>query len=158
MTHLPYTNGDLRAEAARQYAEILRDPDRLEVQDEMQGTPIPSRASDGILWQQAGVDDFHDAVNQVHELLKDAPDLSRWAVDLGANGLKTTSELTWGRHDNAWDLAIQIAHRPGLKDDLREAITAAVREVVRIVLDNRCIDDVHLLHQDPPAPGEDVPF
>ncbi|MFD5566595.1 hypothetical protein [Streptomyces cadmiisoli] len=151
MFNLPYTNDDLRREAARQYAEIVSKPDLLEVGDEMRTRPIASTAGGkpekATTWTQLSGDEFHDARNEVQELLDDAADVSRWAVDLGACGLRFTSELAWGRGGDAWDLAVQIAHRPGLSNELREAITAAVRGAVNRVLDDRGIDDTRLLHQ-----------
>lgn len=134
----PYTDGDLRTEAARQCAEVLRAPDRLEVGDEMQGQPVPSR-SGSVRWGELSDDDFHDAGNEVYELLDDAPDLSRWAVDLGANCLTRTTELTWGHPDN-WSLAVQLAHRRHLADDLHDAIVTAIQGAVDSVLDSRGLD------------------
>lgn len=136
-----YTDNDIRHEAARQYADVLRSPDLLEVGDEMQPHPVPSRTGDAetVRWGQLSGDDFHDARNEIHELLDGVPDLSRWAVDLGACGLRKTTGLAWG-HGMAWDLAVQIAHRPGLDDGLHEALVRAVAGVVRLVLDNRGLD------------------
>lgn len=151
MTDRTYTDDDLRQEAARQYAAILRNPDLLEVGDEMRDTAIPSAAADtedkGRTWGHLPYDDFHDASNQVQELLDDAVDMSAWSVNLGARYLKTTTELAWGRGGDAWDLAVQIAHRPRLSTELREALTDAIRGAVNLVLDNRGITDTHLLHQ-----------
>lgn len=144
----PYTDDDLRTEAARQYAEVLRAPDRLEVGDEMAGQPILSRVDDAgtMRWGQLSDDDFHDAGNEVHQLLDSAVDMSAWSVNLGARYLKTTTELAWGRGGDAWDLALQIAHRPGLSTELRDALTGAVRDAMNHVLDNRGLNDTHLLH------------
>jgi hypothetical protein len=147
VTDRPYTDDDLRTEAARQYAEALRSPDLLEVGDEMQGQPIPSTVVDlepdtgeplemSRTWGQLSGDDFHDARNEIHELLDSAPDVSRWAVRLGTCYLRQTTELAWG-HGDAWDLAVQVAHRPGISDDLHQALVGAVRDAVQLVLDNR---------------------
>lgn len=151
MTDLTHTDDDLRREAARQYAEVLRNPDLLEVGDEMRDTPIPSAAAEqesenGLTWGHLPYDDFHNARNEVQELLDSAVDMSAWSVNLGARYLKSTTELAWGRGGDAWDLAVQIAHRPGLSTELRDALTGAIRGAVNLVLDNRGIDDTHLLH------------
>jgi len=149
MFNPPYTNDDLRREAARQYAEIVSMPDLLEVGDEMRPRPIASTSGDtpetATTWGQLSGDDFHDARNEVQELLDDVADMSRWAVDLGACGLRYTSELAWGRGGDAWDLAVQIAHRPGLNPQLHEAIVAVVRGAVRLALNNHGITDQRLL-------------
>lgn len=139
MTNDPYTETDLRHEAARQYAAILHAPDLAEVGEEMYGQPIPSTvAGQTVRWRDLSGDDWHDARNGIHEHLEDAVDLSRWAVDLGACALTRTTELAWG-HPKNWDLAVQVAHRRGLKDDLHDALTEAIRGAVRLVLDNRGI-------------------
>lgn len=146
VTSLPYTDEDLRAEATRQYAEVVSAPDLLEVGDEMRSRPVPSRSADeSFRWGQLSDDDFHDARNEVHELLDDALDLSRWSVDLGACGLRKTTELAWGRGGDAWDLAVQIAHRPGLKPELHKALVDIVRGAVRLALNNHGITDQRLL-------------
>lgn len=138
MTDFPYTDTDLRVEAARQYAEVLRAPDRLEVQDEMQGSLIPSRSGDGrtVRWGALPGDDFHDAANRVHELLDDVPDLSRWSINLSGSSLTRTTELAWG-HGSNWHLAVQVAHRRRVDDDLHTALIDAVRDAVNTVLDGR---------------------
>ncbi|RSS11368.1 hypothetical protein [Streptomyces sp. WAC08401] len=149
MTDLPYTDDDARAEAAAQLRSA-RDPEFFEIN--IEGHKIPSRGA--FQWDQLGDVDFHDANREIGEHVEYAVDLTRWSVDLGATGLKATSELAWGRGGDAWDLAVQIAHRPALNDDLREAITAAIRSAVNHVLHDRGIDDTHLLHQATPASKE----
>jgi hypothetical protein len=149
MFNRPYTDDDLRAEAARQYAEVLRSPDRIEVQDEMQGTAIPSRsdADQTVRWGQLSGDEFHDAANEVHELLDDAPNLSRWAIDLSACVLTRTTELAWGHGDN-WHLAVQLAHRRGIHNDLSGAFANAIRNAVNQVLADRGIDAPEIKQND----------
>lgn len=154
MTDRPYTDDDLRAEAAS-LLRAARDPETFEVN--IEGHKIPSRGD--FQWDQLGDDDFHDADRDITEHVEYAVDLNRWSVDLGANNLHATSELAWGRGGDAWDLAVQIAHRPCLKDDLREEITAAIRSAVNQVLDRHELDDTRLLHHRKPEPiSDDVPF
>lgn len=153
MTDQPYTDDDTRAEAAAQLRAAV-DPQTLDV--DIEGHKIPSRGD--FQWDQLDSDDFDDANREITEHVDYAVDLARWSVDLGANSLSCTSELAWGRGGNAWDLAIQIAHRHALKDDLREAITAAVRDAVSGALASHGIDDTRLLHHHKPEPVTDVPF
>ncbi|MDQ0809902.1 hypothetical protein QFZ63_001616 [Streptomyces sp. B3I7] len=153
MTDTPYTDDDARAEAAAQLRAAV-DPENLEVDTE--GHKIPSRGD--FQWDQLDDDDFHDANREITEHVEYAVDLTRWSVDLGACGLGYTSELAWGRGGDAWDLAVQIAHRHGLNDDLREAINAAVKDAVTAALTGHGIDDVRLLHHHKPEPSRDLPF
>jgi hypothetical protein len=153
MTDSPYTDDDLRAEAASQLRAAV-DPENFEVT--IEGHKIPSRGD--FQWDQLDDDDFHDASREISEHVEYAVDVARWSVDLGACGLGYTSELAWGRGGDAWDLAIQIAHRPGLKDDLRGAITNAIRNAVSEALANHGIDDTRLLHHHEPPLSRDLPF
>ena len=141
MTDQPYTDDDARTEAAAQL-RAARDVEFFEVN--IEGHKIRSRGD--FQWDQLGDDDFHDANRAIGEHVEDALNLARWSVDLGACYLKATTELAWGRGGDAWDLAVQIAHRPGLSTELRDALTAAIRGAVNLVLDNRGITDTHLLH------------
>lgn len=143
MSDVPYTDEDLRAEAADQLRAAIADANLTESLA-FEGHKIPSRGD--TQWDQLGDDDFHEADREIGEFVEYAVDVARWSVDLGACGLKRTNELAWGRGGNAWDLAIQIAHRPGLSDGLRTAITSAVRAAVDAALDNHGIDDTRLLH------------
>ncbi|MDX2628616.1 hypothetical protein QBA57_28750 [Streptomyces scabiei] len=51
MTDLPYTDDDLRAEAARQHVALTEDPDFMGVGEQMQGSEIesmlPPKEADG---------------------------------------------------------------------------------------------------------------
>lgn len=128
MSNLPYTDDDLRQEAARLHARAARGAD-----DSIR--PAVERK-----WgTQAAPDQVDEACDKLVELLDDAVDLSRWAVDLGANCLTRTTELSWG-HPTNWTLAVQVAHRPGLNDDVHQALVDAIRGAVRLVLDNRGIN------------------
>jgi hypothetical protein len=135
MTDQPYTDDDLRSLAAKLQAQAALDADdqiRSAVQRRWAG-----KASD---------EQIDEACDELVSLLDSAVDMSTWSVNLGARYLKSTTELAWGRGGDAWDLAVQIAHRPGLSTELRDALTAAIRGAVNLVLDNRGITDTHLLH------------
>ncbi|MDH6226245.1 hypothetical protein [Streptomyces sp. MJP52] len=99
MTDRPYTDDDLRAEAARQHAALTEDPDFMSVGEQMDGTPIPSTVVDlesetgeplemSRAWSQLGDHDFDEAQRKIHDLITSAVDVSEWAVALGAEGLE----------------------------------------------------------------------
>jgi len=133
MTDQPYTDDDLRAEAARLRTQAARDA------DERIRPTIENK------WRSLNADQIDEACDEVVGLLDSAVDVSRWAVDLGACGLRQTTELAWGRDGDAWDLAVQIAHRPGLNPELQRALVAVVRGAVRLALNNHGITDQRLL-------------
>ncbi|MFJ2110543.1 hypothetical protein ACIOEX_01220 [Streptomyces sp. NPDC087850] len=95
----PYTDADLRAEAAWQHAGLTEDPDfggvgeqmedrfvRYEVVDADHGGLMPAPGSPR--WSEAGEGEFDKAQRKIHDLIDNAADVSEWAVDLGADGLE----------------------------------------------------------------------
>lgn len=142
MPDFPYTDTDLRAEAARQLRDV-QDPENLDVT--IEGHKIPSRGD--FQWDQLDGDDFHEADREISALVEGAPDLSRWAVDLGASFLNRTAGLVWGYGDN-WLLAVQVAHRRGIAEDLHAALVDAVRGAVNDVIADRGLDAPELPQTD----------
>jgi hypothetical protein len=99
LTDRPYTDDDLRAEAARQHATLAEDPDYMGVGEQMEDrfvryevvdpehgdlTPPPGTPR----WNELGEHEFDVAQNQIHDLINGAANLSGWAVDIGADGLE----------------------------------------------------------------------
>ncbi len=76
MTDRPYTDDDLRTEAARLHARAARDTDG-KIRQAVQRR-----------WgSQLDVDQLDEAGDALVDVLDRAADTSRWAVDLGADGL-----------------------------------------------------------------------
>ncbi|MFJ8923920.1 hypothetical protein ACIREK_31135 [Streptomyces sp. NPDC102415] len=94
MTQKPYTDDDLRAEAARQHYTATTDLDFMGIGEQMQDSPIESTTAlvdspVGPTWAEAlGVDEFEAAQRAIDCLLGSAVDVSDWAVSLGADGLE----------------------------------------------------------------------
>ncbi|MFF5670303.1 hypothetical protein ACFY8S_09225 [Streptomyces hygroscopicus] len=99
----PYTDEDLRAEAARQLKNAGEDPDFVGVGEQMEDAWVPSveTTEDGSArtWKQLLVvededrDDedytaFDEAQRKIHDLINGAADVSEWAINLGADGLE----------------------------------------------------------------------
>lgn len=122
MTDRPYTDKDLRAEAARLHARAARNAD-----DGIR--PAVERK-----WGDAGLDEIDEACDTIVSLLDGAVDVSRWAVDLGVAGLTETVSHGWHCTTTGWDLAIQIADHPQTKPELRAQVKAAVVAAVDRVL------------------------
>ena len=87
MTPRPYTNADLRAEAASCLHALSIRPTPGDIHRSLPGTYIDShRTNDG----GATWDDLLDpagmgaAVAEIHALIEGAADVSEWAVNLGA--------------------------------------------------------------------------
>lgn len=138
MTDLPYTDTDLRAEAARQHANLLDEAlDFAGVGESLFDAPVASRRQDDGLsstWDEIVQDDEAGEVQEkVHALIRGAADVSEWAVNLGAAGLTQTISMGWYVTGSGWDLAVQIAHLPQIKPEVRDEIESAVRLAVERV-------------------------
>jgi len=137
MTDRPYTDDDLRAEAARQHAGLTEDPDFMGVGEAMDGTPIPSTVVDlepetgeplemSRAWSQLGDHDFDEAQRKIHDLINGAADVSEWAVNLGADGLEPLPEQLSAQTDNGPWFRLHFAVRPDMPDDMRRALVEGI--------------------------------
>lgn len=85
----PYTDDDLRSEAARQHKALTEDPDFMGVGEQMDDEVIPSDPES--TWGDLDEVDCDAAQNAIHDLITGAADVSEWAVRLGADGLEPDS-------------------------------------------------------------------
>ncbi|MFI0268607.1 hypothetical protein [Streptomyces luteogriseus] len=103
MSDRPYTDDDLRAEAARQHAALTEDPDFMGVGEQMEDAPV-DHTDDGetsLTWGEllvpqgagASYEAFDEARRKIHALINGAADVSQWAVNLGADGLEPTEHV-----------------------------------------------------------------
>lgn len=100
MTDQPYTNADLRTEAARQHAALTDDPDFTGVGEMMQDSNVHSSGAgnDSKTWDELlpydgdEGDAYEEAQRRVCTLVHGAADLSSWAVNLGADGLQPSEQ------------------------------------------------------------------
>ncbi|MFH8792240.1 hypothetical protein [Streptomyces sp. NPDC017941] len=141
MPDRPYTDADLRAEAARQHATLTEDPDFAGVGEQMEDAWVPSveTAEDGSArtWQdllvtpdETGDDEDYTAFDQVqrkiHDLITSAADVSEWAINLGADGLEPLPEqLSSGNDDGPW-FRLHFAVRPDMPNDVRRALVEGI--------------------------------
>lgn len=122
MTERPYTDDDLRAVAAQLHAGAARDTD-----DRIR--PTVQRK-----WSSLDADQIDEACDDLVSLLDSAADTSEWAINLGAAGLTATTSMGWYVTTSGWDIALQLAHRPDIKPELRDEVESAVRLAVERVL------------------------
>jgi hypothetical protein len=139
MTDRPYTDDDLRHEAARQLAEGddleydgREDDDFERVGNRMGNATIASRASwsSQAWWHTLRDDQFVQAQQAIHDLIKGAADTSAWAVQLGAAGLTPHTAMAWECTTGGYDAAVQVATPPGLDEAKRDELLAAIQEAV----------------------------
>jgi hypothetical protein len=116
MTDRPYTDDDLRVEAARQYVALTEDPDFMGVGEQM----------DDEEWRSLSADDFNSAQRKIHDLINGAADVSEWAINLGADGLEPLPEQMSAQTDNGPWFRLHFAVRPDMPDDMRRALVEGV--------------------------------
>ncbi|MEV4784058.1 hypothetical protein AB0K53_01140 [Streptomyces tuirus] len=138
MTDRPYTDDDLRAEAARQHATLTEDPDFMGVGEQMDGSYVESTVIDedpdfqpeGDTWDSLAPHDFEAAQRDIHRLINDAADVSEWAVALGADGLEPDEhKLTWAAGEQPI-VRVHFAFHPGMHDEARDYLVQAVGEAL----------------------------
>jgi len=121
MPEQPYTEDDLRAEAARQHDELTVDTELEDVGERMVNAPIASRShwSSQAWWHSLSEADQATAQEQVHSLITGAADVSEWAVYLGADGVEPAG-LFWLGDPGARRAAVMFAFATDMSDDDRQ--------------------------------------
>ncbi|MFE7899215.1 hypothetical protein ACFU3E_17130 [Streptomyces sp. NPDC057424] len=141
MSDRPYTDADLRAEAARQHATASEDPDFMGVGEQMEYTFIDSTIVDpdpatgtepitGNTWDALAPHDFEAAQRDIHRLINGAADVSEWAVNLGADGLEPDEhQLTWSAGEQPI-VRVHFAFHPRMHAEARDYLVTAVGEAM----------------------------
>jgi hypothetical protein len=138
MSDRPYTDNDLRAEAARQLFGAQQDPDFMGIGEQMEGAFIDSTVVDpdpdpetgtepvtGRTWDQLDDDTWDTAQRSIDKLINGAVDLSDWAVHLGADGLEPSEQqLTLGHGEPR--VRIHFAFAPDMSDADRRDFVAEI--------------------------------
>jgi len=120
MTDHPYTDDDLRAEAARQHAVLAEDPDFMGVGEQMQGQEVTPGG--GVAWGDFNDETSGAAQRRIHDLIDGAADISDWAVALGADGLEPDPRaVTIDRNDRSHITLHMTTHR---LDDVQPLVRA----------------------------------
>lgn len=123
VTDRPYTDADLRHEAASQHAALTEDPDFGSVGEGMQDAYVGStlNGDDGHTWAELlpyeadGGEAYNAAQRKIHDLVSGA-DVSEWAVNLGADALEPDPRaLDAGKSR----VRIHFAFAPDISDDDR---------------------------------------
>lgn len=117
---MSYTEEDVRVEAARQYKEILSDADSLSVMERM---------ADRSPWGPLEEDALADAEEKVSSEMKRAADLSRWAVDMGAEALvPAADEVTIRDNTGRAIMRVHFAFEPELTRESQTSVMGSVAQ------------------------------
>ncbi|MFI7315183.1 hypothetical protein [Streptomyces hygroscopicus] len=135
----PYTDEDLRAEAARQHAALTEDPDFVGVGEGMEDGPVHSTSTDADrarTWEELldperdGTDAYETAQQKIHDLINNAADVSKWAVDLGADGLQPEDHAITLDGDGQPLVRVHLAFHPGMDDEARQGFAMHLARVM----------------------------
>lgn len=135
MTNHPYTEEDLRAEAARQHADLTRDPDFVRVGEQMEDTQVKGTQTWGSLLaglpDPDGVADAYEVAQcAIHDLITGAADVSEWAVTLGADGLEPEAHAITLDGDGEPLVRLHLAFHPDMDDVAREGFAMRLARVM----------------------------
>ncbi|WP_433893061.1 hypothetical protein [Streptomyces sp. CA-111067] len=125
----PYTDADLRHEAARQHATALEDPDFMGIGEQMEGADIastvPADGGDGRQWDDLPEEQFDTAQRAIDDLINHAADVSEWAVNLGADDLVPTGHrIEIAGPDGAVAVRLHMAFDADMPTPLRDTVVA----------------------------------
>lgn len=125
MPDRPYTDDDLRAEAAKQLATLASDAEFMCIGERMEGSPIDS--TDGNChWDQLEDADFDEAQRAIDGLIEKAADLSEWAIELGADGLKPVGDCLSLKGGDRPIVRVHFAFEPDMPEEMRTAFIEGV--------------------------------
>lgn len=133
MVEPPYTSADLHTEAARQHFELTQDPDHMGVGESMGTEAVPS-TNRTLTWEQLlpyDADDggaYSTATDAIHDLINEAANLSSWAVELGADGLKPSETAITMSGDEQPVARIHLAFGPGISHEMQSGLIASINE------------------------------
>jgi hypothetical protein len=139
VTNTPFTDDDLRAEAARQHATLTEDPDFVGVGEQMSGRFVRYEVVDpdhgGLMpapgspcWDDLNEDQYDEAQRKLHDLINGAADVSEWAVNLGADGLEPDEHQFTLKAGPKPIIRAHFGFAPELSDDARDAFVQGLGE------------------------------
>jgi hypothetical protein len=131
----PYTNADLRTEAARQHHLLTSQPTAREVLGRMLDAPVQSTRSehdeDGMTWDAAvNCADLDEPTTAVTDLIRDAANVSQWAVSLGADGLVPSTEHEITLNAGRPIARIHFAFEPDMPEEMRNDLVAGIGDAI----------------------------
>ncbi len=128
MPDRPYTDDDLRAEAAREVKYTL---DNVDTDGLLEASTYDLN---GGRWYDLGEGDWRAALQGVDGLVEGAADVSEWAVNLGADGLEPLPEQMTAETDRGPLFRLHFAVRPDMSDEARRALVEGIaREIAKYV-------------------------
>jgi hypothetical protein len=134
LTERPYTDDDLRAEAARQHCVLTSQFDESQILSRMLDAVVASTRTqpgdDGLTWDEAlNCGQFDEPSHAVRVLIRGAADVSEWAVDIGADGLEPEDHSMTVKSAGRPIARAYFAFAPDVIESMREAFVTGIGEV-----------------------------
>lgn len=139
MSNLPYTDDDLRAEAASCLSALGALPTTADIRRSLPDTyidshRIPDSGREATWAAVVGKDGLDVAVGEIHALIEGAADTSEWAVSLGADGLEPGGHtIQLGATDGSDDdptVRMHFAFRPDMSAADRDRFVVRLTQVI----------------------------
>lgn len=112
----PYTEQDLRAEAARYLG------------DDWDSLGIITALAEREPWASLPQEQFNEAFDKILDLVTGASDLSRWAVDMGTEGLMADRRFVDIGSAGRIGVRVHFAFHPDMPEAMRASVVDAVRQ------------------------------
>lgn len=139
-TERPYTDDDIRAEAARQLATSMTDPDFMGIGEQMEDSTVASTedGDTGLTWHELLVPEgggsyeaYGEAQRAIDDLLGKAADVSEWAINLGADGLEPSDEhVITLDGDGKPIVRVHFAFEPDMPEEMRDALVRGIGQAI----------------------------
>lgn len=140
MTERPYTDDDLRTEAARIHRQFTAEPDEGLVGEVMESGHVHSveTSEDGSArtWPELLEPDgeetpeYAQAQRAVTTLIRGAANTSEWAINLGADGLQPDEHVITLNGDGKPIVRVHFAFAPGMNDETRTEIVQGIGQAI----------------------------
>lgn len=126
MTHHPYTDTNLRTEAAHQHANLTKNPNFMSIGEQMDTRPT---------WNRLDEHHFDAAQDAVHNLITGAANLSTWAVNLGADHLEPDPHVIDLDDNGQPTVRVHFAFHPDMTDTERHHLLTAASRALQTAAD-----------------------
>lgn len=146
MTDRPYTDADLRAEAASCLASLGILPTVADIRRSLPDTYIdshftPDSGADATWSAVVGEDGLDVPVREIHALIQGAANTAEWAVDLGADGLEPTAHVINLDNADGPFVRLHLAIHPDMPEVDRLRLHAGLTHAIADAIDGP-VDEV----------------
>lgn len=135
MTDRPYTDEDLRAEAASCLTALVTLPATADIRRSLPDTYIdshftPDSGADATWAAVVGEDGLDVPVREIHALIQGAANTAEWAINLGADGLEPTAHVINLDNPDGPFVRLHLAIHPDMPETDRPRLHAGLKWVI----------------------------